>query len=94
MSEPGSGVRVIGRPLSYADGAEEDVARIVSGAADRSSGSDELAAAIRDWPTRYHLARERANLLRPLHVRPGMRVLDAAYRSARTHQAVKVDTDA
>ena len=47
------------------------------GAGDRSTGSDELADHITDWPTRYHLSRLRSNVLRPLRLEVGMRVLDA-----------------
>ncbi|MCC5952196.1 MAG: methyltransferase domain-containing protein [Acidimicrobiia bacterium] len=71
-----SGVRLIGDPLSYADGAEHALLATMQDAADRSSLSDELATGIVDWPTRYHLSRLRANLLRPLTLSPGLRVLD------------------
>jgi SAM-dependent methyltransferase len=71
-----SGVRVLGDPIPFADGAEDELLAVVSAASDRSSVSDELAAHVRDWPTRYHLARERSHLLRPLALGPGMRVLD------------------
>lgn len=71
-----SGIPIIGEPGSYADGSEDRVLEIVESAADRSSQSDELAAGISDWSTRYHLSRGRSNVLRPLGVKPGMRVLD------------------
>jgi len=35
-----------------------------------------LAAHIDDWPTRYHFARARTNLLHPIRLGPGVRVLD------------------
>ena len=60
----------------WRDGSEDRIAGILRAATDRSSGSDELAAHIDDWPTRYHLDRRRTNLLRPLLVGSGMRVLD------------------
>lgn len=48
------------------DAVEERIRRAVFSADDLSVGSPELAAAVRDWPTRYHLSPERANLLRPI----------------------------
>jgi O-antigen biosynthesis protein len=74
--DPESGVRLLGDTVPYADGAEDEVLRTLSLAADRSTASDELAAQIRDWPTRYHFSRLRANLLRPFAIGPGHRVLD------------------
>jgi SAM-dependent methyltransferase len=64
--------------LAYSDGAalEERLLGLVSGAADRSLHSAELAAAIEDWPTRYHLHAGRANLLRPLAARLAGRTLE------------------
>ena len=63
--------------LRWRDGAEDRLESILREAADRSTASDDLAAHIDDWPTRYHLDRRRTNLLRPLHLGPGVRVLDA-----------------
>ena len=65
-------------PLRYSDGDanEEAVLEALRSAHDRSSGSDELRAMIRDWPTEYHLSPERANLVRPFPVKPGDRVLE------------------
>jgi SAM-dependent methyltransferase len=74
--DPDSGVRLLGEALPYADGAEDRLLEVLRGAADRRAGSDELFASVEDWPTRYHLSRLRANLLRPLVVGEGMRVLD------------------
>ncbi len=71
-----SGVRLLGREVDYADGSEDEILDILEEASDRSTASDELADHIRDWPTRYHLSRRRANLLRPLRLGPGVRVLD------------------
>lgn len=53
--------------FSYSDGdeAENYLLEVLSKAKDRSLFSEELRAAIRDWPSRYHLSRKRANLLRP-----------------------------
>jgi O-antigen biosynthesis protein len=70
------GVRQIAGAVAYADGAEDAVFQTLARAADRRTGSDELASAIIDWPTRYHFSRQRANLLRPLMLQSGMRALD------------------
>lgn len=60
----------------YSDGAEQRITSILRKARDRSDGSDELAQVIVDWETRYHLSPLRANLLRPLNIRSGLRVLE------------------
>ncbi len=70
------GVRILGEGVPYLDGAEDELYEIISAAPDRSTVSDDLAARIKDWPTRYHLSRLRRNLLMPLQVTEGMRVLD------------------
>jgi len=62
--------------LRWRDGSEDLVVEILRSAKDRSSASDELAAHVTDWPTRYHFDRARTNLLQPLHLRPGLRILD------------------
>jgi len=74
--DPVSGIRVLDSTIDYADGAEDRLLEILGQADDLSSLSDELAAQINDWPTRYHLARERSNLLRPLQIAAGLRVLE------------------
>lgn len=53
--------------FSYSDGDESEnyLLEVLSKTKDRSLFSEELRAAIRDWPSRYHLSRKRANLLRP-----------------------------
>lgn len=66
----------IGDSLPYADGAEAELLAIFRAVEDRQVGSDELAAEIRDWPTAYHLAPERAVLLAPVNIGPEDRVLD------------------
>lgn len=52
----------------YTDGAqvEAELLALLRATADRSVLSPALRAAIRDWPTHYHLSPRRANLLRPL----------------------------
>jgi SAM-dependent methyltransferase len=74
--DPLSGIRVLEHSVDYSDGAEDRLLDILSRATDLESLSDELAAEIDDWPTRYHLARERSNLLRPLSVDGRHRVLE------------------
>ena len=71
-----SPVRVLGKGAEWADGSEDQVLSILREAQDRSSASDELAAKIHDWPTRYHFSRLRSKLLSPLRLGPGKRVLD------------------
>ena len=53
------GVFQITPDLEYQDGSEDTVLATLINANDRSVGSDELAAAIVDWPTRYHFSRLR-----------------------------------
>lgn len=62
--------------LSYADGAEEDLARIVGAAEDLSSWSRELGDSSWDWATSYSLSPTRANVLRGLDLPAGARVLE------------------
>lgn len=69
-------ITMIGDSLPYADGAEDELLAVLRTARDRRVGSDELASAIRDWPTAYHLAPERAVLLAPVAIGSGDRVLD------------------
>lgn len=74
---PGTGcVEVLGGGVPYLDGAEDELLQVMTRATDRSSGSDELAQHIRDWPTRYHLSPLRENLLLPVRLGPGTEVLD------------------
>ncbi|PWB67953.1 MAG: hypothetical protein C3F15_17270 [Holophagae bacterium] len=69
-------VRILDGHVPYSDGSEGRILEILAGASDRSSDSDELAAAITNWPSRYHLSRQRANLLRPLRLGAGLRILE------------------
>jgi 2-polyprenyl-3-methyl-5-hydroxy-6-metoxy-1,4-benzoquinol methylase len=62
--------------VDYSDSSEQRILGILENAGDRSAESDELAAHISDWPSRYHLSRQRANLLRPLQLGDGLRVLE------------------
>src|SRR5689334_2976111 len=64
--------------VNYSDGAEAErrVLGALCGARDRSTFSAELPGAIRDWPSEYHLSRERHCIVRPLGITPGDRVLE------------------
>jgi SAM-dependent methyltransferase len=64
--------------FAYSDGAEAErrIHEIVCGARDRSTFSNELACAITDWPSEYHLSRQRHCVVRPLGIKPGDRVLE------------------
>ncbi|WP_454824707.1 glycoside hydrolase family 99-like domain-containing protein [Paraburkholderia xenovorans] len=63
-------------PYSDGDEAEQRVASILAGAVDLSVLSDELAAQCTDWPSRYHLSPQRANLLRPFAPKLACRILE------------------
>lgn len=67
-----------GDGLAYSDGdsVERHVMAAVQGATDRSVFSNELLSRIVDWPSEYHLSRQRHCLVRPLGIRPGDRVLE------------------
>jgi SAM-dependent methyltransferase len=71
-----TGIRVLDGHVSYRDGSESRILEILQSAGDLSSASNELAAQITDWPSRYHLSRQRSNLLRPLRLGPEHRVLE------------------
>ncbi|KAA3619189.1 MAG: class I SAM-dependent methyltransferase [Proteobacteria bacterium] len=66
------------RDFAYSDGdaAERYLHDVLKNATDLSSDSEELQLAIRDWPSEYHLSPRRANLLRPLPIERGARVLE------------------
>lgn len=74
--EPSNAVRRIGPGIPYVDGSERHLLELLRGVVDVTSGSDELDSHIVDWVTRYHLSHQRSNLLRPLEIAPGTRVLD------------------
>lgn len=54
--------------FNYSDGdvVENVILNAIQHAKDVSLGSIELSSKINDWPTRYHLSAQRADLLRPL----------------------------
>lgn len=64
--------------FAYSDGemAEAYLLTVVSQAKDRRTFSPELAGAIKDWPSEYHLSRARHCLVRPLGIRAGDKVLE------------------
>jgi 2-polyprenyl-3-methyl-5-hydroxy-6-metoxy-1,4-benzoquinol methylase len=74
--DPEAGIRILDDTLEYRDGSEKLLHRILAESEDRSSLSDELARKICDWPTRYHLSPQRANIVRPFDLRPGQRILE------------------
>ena len=73
-----SGADVTTPGFVYSDGAESEqyLREVLSSAADLSSSSYELQRRIRDWPSEYHLAPQRANLLRGLDLGSVSRVLE------------------
>ncbi len=75
-AETGVWERPDGTHVTYADGAESRILKLVRDARDLGTLSGELAAAISDWPTEYHFSRSRHCLLRPLDIQPGARVLE------------------
>ncbi len=62
--------------VAYSDGAEGRLLSVVSQATDCGTFSAELAEAINDWPSEYHLSRARHCLVRPLGIRAGSKVLE------------------
>ncbi|MCZ2174111.1 MAG: methyltransferase domain-containing protein [Burkholderiales bacterium] len=62
----------------YSDGTEveERLLSVIKHATDVSSSSQELIAAIEDWPSEYHLSPVRHNLLRFLELGPTHRILE------------------
>jgi SAM-dependent methyltransferase len=86
--DPQSDIRVLERTVDYHDGAEDRLLEILNEADDRTSLSDELAARIDDWPTRYHLSRERSNLIRPLRLTEAHRVLEIGAGTGAVSRAI------
>ena len=94
-------VDVVGDSVRYADGSESTVIRILESANDRSSVSDELAAHIQDWPTRYHLSPERSHLFSPISFPDTARILEIGCGTGvnlrvlgeRGHEVVGIEGD-
>lgn len=64
--------------FAYSDGesAEQLIYESVCRAGDRTTFSLDLARSIVDWPSEYHLSRERHCIVRPLGIRRGDKVLE------------------
>ncbi len=71
-------LRPLASTVDYSDGdeAEDALWRLVGHSSDLSAASPELIAAIRDWPSEYHLSPARHNLLRFLGIGPQHEVLE------------------
>jgi len=76
--ETGIWLQGIAESVAYSDGheLEERLARDVAGVQDRSVDSPEWAGHIVDWPSEYHFSRLRCNLLMPIPIRAGERVVE------------------
>jgi SAM-dependent methyltransferase len=77
-SECGIWQRAGTESIPYSDGheLEQRLARDVASVQDRSFDSPEWAEHIVDWPSEYHFSRLRCNLLRPIPIKVGDRVLE------------------
>ena len=66
------------KAFSYTDGddVEKRIFDIIHQAGDKSTFSPELAKAITDWPSEYHLSVARHCLIRPLGIKQGDKVLE------------------
>ena len=64
--------------IPYSDGDEPEryLKRTFENATDLSSDSQELALAVKDWPSEYHLSSLRSNILRCLDIPKTARVLE------------------
>ena len=64
--------------LAYSDGDEKEeyLFSIITNAKDVRTNSLELASAIKDWPSEYHLSPVRYNLLRPFTLGPSDHILE------------------
>ena len=56
------------KEFNYSDGIEEEkyILDSIFNSEDRCSSSDELNRKIRDWSSKYHLSKERANIIRAI----------------------------
>ncbi len=66
------------KDFRYSDGQriEQYLDKVLRAASDLGSTSDELEAAIYDWPSEYHLTKRRAHLLRALQFKKESSVLE------------------
>ncbi len=75
--EEADGCRVLtSTRIAWRDGSKDRLFDIVGGASDLSSLSDELEQAATNWPERHHLAKSRANVLRPFALSRELTVLE------------------
>lgn len=68
-ADPATGVHLpprAGTPAGYLDGAELRLQEALPHVTDRSTGSEELAALVDDWPTEYHLTPYRSTIFETL----------------------------
>ena len=67
-----------GKQIDYSDGPaiERRLVKILNETSDHSTGSDELAARINDWPTEYYLTRKRSQLLKGFDFKRSQKVLE------------------
>lgn len=70
------GVLLSGGEISYSDNSELYLKNVFSQVSDLSSNSLQLGQYIKDWPSLYHLSRQRPNFLRPLGLPQGAQVLE------------------
>lgn len=71
-ADPATGVLMppdAGTPAGYLDGAELRLRESLPRIGDRTTGSQELAALIEDWPTEYHLTPYRSTIFEALGFR-------------------------
>ena len=72
-----NGVTALGAPHSDGGtGCEDEILRILQRSKRLDASSHEMLAQATDWPQRYHLSPERANVLRPLQIPRDARVLE------------------
>jgi SAM-dependent methyltransferase len=75
-SDPGEPVLLRDVGSGYRDGAEDVLLTMVRGSDDLASLNEELHGRATNWPERYHLDRQRANVLRAFDVSVAERVLE------------------
>lgn len=63
---------------NYSDGnqAQQYILHVIKESPDITLNSESLAAAIKDWPSEYHLSPTRANLLKPFTLGENKRILE------------------
>ena len=64
--------------FNYSDGDQHEnyVYETLKKSSDNSVFSSQLIAAIKDWPSEYHLSPERANIIRPLEIQQNFDILE------------------